>query len=156
MAVEDELRGGAIPDIRPRILTDQVCACVYVFYHPYLPKQSCPKTDSIILTSHPEHWAKPGKKKKRSRTSCTSPVAIFQKSDSITSEIAFHDLLDTPQGTMKTVVITVDIQEMNGEFIYLQPGKEPNDLHLKGIVVMSQNALHCRIYCQIRTTLQQL
>lgn len=38
MAVEDELRGGAIPDIRPRILTDQVCACVYVFYHPYLPK----------------------------------------------------------------------------------------------------------------------
>lgn len=63
MAVEDELRGGAIPDIRPRFLTDQVCACVYVFYHPYLPKQSCPKTDSIILTSHPEHWAKPGKKK---------------------------------------------------------------------------------------------
>lgn len=38
MAVEDELRGGAIPDIRPRFLTDQVCACVYVFYHPYFPK----------------------------------------------------------------------------------------------------------------------
>ncbi|CAF99358.1 unnamed protein product, partial [Tetraodon nigroviridis] len=55
MAVEDELRGGAIPDIRPRILTDQVCACVYVFYHPYLPKQSCPKPDFIIPTSHPEH-----------------------------------------------------------------------------------------------------
>lgn len=26
MAVEDELRGGAIPDIKPRILTDQVSA----------------------------------------------------------------------------------------------------------------------------------
>uniref|UniRef100_A0A674N498 Synaptic Ras GTPase activating protein 1 n=1 Tax=Takifugu rubripes TaxID=31033 RepID=A0A674N498_TAKRU len=63
MAVEDELRGGAIPDIRPRILTDQVCACVYVFYHPYLLKQSCPKTDSIILTSHPEHLAKLGGEK---------------------------------------------------------------------------------------------
>uniref|UniRef100_A0A3B4AL38 Synaptic Ras GTPase activating protein 1a n=1 Tax=Periophthalmus magnuspinnatus TaxID=409849 RepID=A0A3B4AL38_9GOBI len=31
MAVEDELRVGAIPDIKPRILTDQVCACVYIF-----------------------------------------------------------------------------------------------------------------------------
>lgn len=52
MAVEDELRGGAIPDIKPRILTDQVCACVYIFYHPYLPNQSCPKTACITLTSH--------------------------------------------------------------------------------------------------------
>lgn len=33
MAVEDELRGGAIPDIKPRILTDQVCACVYTTSH---------------------------------------------------------------------------------------------------------------------------
>lgn len=56
---------------------------------------------------------------------------------------------------MKTVVITVDRQEMNREFIYLQPGKEPNNLHLKEIVAISQNALHCWIYCQIRTTLQQ-
>ncbi|KAJ0054921.1 hypothetical protein NL108_007093 [Boleophthalmus pectinirostris] len=31
MAVEDELRVGAIPDIKPRFLTDQVCACVYIF-----------------------------------------------------------------------------------------------------------------------------
>uniref|UniRef100_A0A667XEP7 Synaptic Ras GTPase activating protein 1 n=1 Tax=Myripristis murdjan TaxID=586833 RepID=A0A667XEP7_9TELE len=35
MAVEDELRGGAIPEIKPRILTDQVRACVHVFYHRY-------------------------------------------------------------------------------------------------------------------------
>ncbi|KAK5883568.1 hypothetical protein CesoFtcFv8_019882 [Champsocephalus esox] len=34
MAVEDELRVGAIPDIKPRILTDQVCACVYIFIIP--------------------------------------------------------------------------------------------------------------------------
>lgn len=112
MAVEDELRGGAIPDIRPRILTDQVCACVYVFYHPYLPKQSCPKPDFIIPTSHPEHWAEPGQGK-RSRASCTSPVPIFPKFDSVTSEIAFHDFLDTPQGTMKTVQMAKG-QEMNG------------------------------------------
>ena len=39
MAVEDELRGGAIPDIKPRILTDQVCACVYICYHLYSPNQ---------------------------------------------------------------------------------------------------------------------
>lgn len=42
MAVEDELRGGAIPDIKPRILTDQVCACVYIFSHASSLKQSCP------------------------------------------------------------------------------------------------------------------
>uniref|UniRef100_A0A8D3A0Y0 Ras/Rap GTPase-activating protein SynGAP-like n=1 Tax=Scophthalmus maximus TaxID=52904 RepID=A0A8D3A0Y0_SCOMX len=40
MVVEDELRGGAIPDIKPRILTDQVCACVYIFYHLYSPNRS--------------------------------------------------------------------------------------------------------------------
>lgn len=33
MAVEDELRGGAMPDIKPRILTDQVCACVFTSNH---------------------------------------------------------------------------------------------------------------------------
>lgn len=59
MAVEDELRGGAIPDIKPRILTDQVCACVYIFYHLYLLNQSCPKTVCIIPTSHPKHLPKP-------------------------------------------------------------------------------------------------
>lgn len=58
MVVEDELRGGAIPDIKPRILTDQVCACVYIFYHLYSPNRSCRKTACIILTSHPEHFAK--------------------------------------------------------------------------------------------------
>lgn len=59
MAVEDELRGGAIPDIKPRILTDQVCACVYIFfYHPYSLNQSCPPTVCIILASHPEHSLK--------------------------------------------------------------------------------------------------
>lgn len=58
MAVEDELRGGAIPDIKPRILTDQVCAWVYIFYHPYLLKESCPKTVCITLTSYPEHSVK--------------------------------------------------------------------------------------------------
>lgn len=46
MAVEDELRGGAIPDIKPRILTDQVCACVYT-------TQSCPKSVCLIIASHP-------------------------------------------------------------------------------------------------------
>uniref|UniRef100_A0A3B4UEQ8 Synaptic Ras GTPase activating protein 1 n=1 Tax=Seriola dumerili TaxID=41447 RepID=A0A3B4UEQ8_SERDU len=64
MAVEDELRGGAIPDIKPRILTDQVCACVYIFYHPYSLNQSCPKTVCIILTSYPELLPKPVQGKK--------------------------------------------------------------------------------------------
>uniref|UniRef100_A0AAQ4QW25 Synaptic Ras GTPase activating protein 1a n=1 Tax=Gasterosteus aculeatus aculeatus TaxID=481459 RepID=A0AAQ4QW25_GASAC len=63
MAVEDELRVGAIPDIKPRILTDQVCACVYIFYHPYLLNQSCPKTACIILTSHSTHSPKPVQEK---------------------------------------------------------------------------------------------
>jgi len=61
MAVEDEMRVGAIPDIKPRILTDQVCACVYIFYHPYLLNRSCPKTACIILTSHSVHLPKPEK-----------------------------------------------------------------------------------------------
>lgn len=87
MAVEDELRGGAIPDIKPRILTDQVCACVYIFYHPYLPNQSCLKTACISLTSHLK-----SAQEESLRLSCTSPVPIFQNYTlmSLTSEITFH------------------------------------------------------------------
>lgn len=75
MAVEDELRGGAIPDIKPRILTDQVCACVYIFYHLYPPKQPCPKRVCIILTSYPEHHPK-SVRRKRLQFPCTptSPI----------------------------------------------------------------------------------
>lgn len=97
MAVEDELRGGAIPDIKPRILTDQVSACVYVFYHPYLLSQSCSKTVCIILTSYPKHLPKP-EQGKSSLLSCASPTAIFQKHICVTSEITFHHLLHTPEG----------------------------------------------------------
>lgn len=78
MAVEDELRGGAIPDIKPRILTDQVCACVYIFYHPYSLNQSCPKALCIILTSHPEHLPKPVQGKSL-QLSYISPTPIFAK-----------------------------------------------------------------------------
>lgn len=78
MAVEDELRGGAIPDIKPRILTDQVCACVYIFYHPYSLNQSCPKMLCIILTSHPEHLPKPVQGKSL-QLSYISPTPIFAK-----------------------------------------------------------------------------
>uniref|UniRef100_A0AAQ4RVD2 Synaptic Ras GTPase activating protein 1a n=1 Tax=Gasterosteus aculeatus aculeatus TaxID=481459 RepID=A0AAQ4RVD2_GASAC len=78
MAVEDELRVGAIPDIKPRILTDQVCACVYIFYHPYLLNQSCPKTACIILTSHSTHSPKPVQEK-GFQLSYTSAIAILPK-----------------------------------------------------------------------------
>ena len=104
MAVEDELRGGAIPDIKPRILTDQVCACVYVFYHPYLLNQSCPKTVCIILTSYPK-LCQSQCRGKSLRLSCTSPITIFPKFVYVTSETTFHHLLHTPEGRVKTVVI---------------------------------------------------
>lgn len=79
MAVEDELRGGAIPDIKPRILTDQVCACVYLFYHPYSLIQSCPKTlllhsciTSIAFAAKPVQG-------KSLQLSYTPLIPIFQK-----------------------------------------------------------------------------
>lgn len=79
MAVEDELRVGAIPDIKPRILTDQVCACVYIFYHPYLLNQSCPKTVCIILTSHLKLSAKVSAGEKYEAGMHFTCFPIFQK-----------------------------------------------------------------------------
>lgn len=100
MAVEDELRGGAIPDIKPRILTDQVCACVYLFYHPYSLIQSCPKTLCFILASYPEHLPQSQCRGKSLQLSYTPPIPILQNYIYVTSETTFYHILHTPEGGM--------------------------------------------------------
>uniref|UniRef100_A0A3B4G690 Ras/Rap GTPase-activating protein SynGAP-like n=1 Tax=Pundamilia nyererei TaxID=303518 RepID=A0A3B4G690_9CICH len=79
MAVEDELRGGAIPDIKPRILTDQVCACVYLFYHPYSLIQSCPKTLLLHSCITSRAFAAKPVQGKSLQLSYTPLIPIFQK-----------------------------------------------------------------------------
>ncbi|XP_075995178.1 ras/Rap GTPase-activating protein SynGAP [Genypterus blacodes] len=55
MAVEDELRGGAIPDIKPRILTDQVCACVFIFILSFIFQLQVTKSVIKQLAYPPYH-----------------------------------------------------------------------------------------------------
>lgn len=92
MAVEDELRGGAIPDIKPRILTDQVCACVYIFYHPYSLNQSCPPR----TLPHSCITSEASAPRVRAAKSCTPPVLISQEHHDV-DVTAFHHSLRTPQ-----------------------------------------------------------
>lgn len=86
MAVEDELRGGAIPDIKPRILTDQVCACVYIFLSSLLAKP--------VMSSNSLHHScitsRAFAEKVRAAKSCTPPVLIFQKYTSMSQHFTIR------------------------------------------------------------------
>lgn len=92
MAVEDELRGGAIPDIKPRILTDQVCACVYIFLSSLLakPVMSSNSLHHSCITSRAFAKKSQGSKVMHSTCSHLSKVHV--------DVAAFHHSLYTRQG----------------------------------------------------------
>lgn len=92
MAVEDELRGGAIPDIKPRILTDQVCACVYIFLSSLLakPVMSSNSLHHSCITSRASAKKSQGSKVMHSTCSHLSEAHV--------DVTTFHHSLHTPQG----------------------------------------------------------